>query len=111
MGKDRKNTATPAAAPAAAAIVQEQAKTPVSKRGTSSVASPVAQVWVRSHNMCAAALAAGQPAPSRKQLVEANIEAGVAYHTARTQVQLYLKASEKGTKVPSKAPKGVSFGA
>jgi hypothetical protein len=71
--------------------------------------APVAAVWVTCFNMCAAALAAGQPIPARKALLAASQAAGATFYTARTQVQAFLKASSNGTTVPTKAPRGVKF--
>lgn len=94
-----------------ATIVPPEARTPQSKRGTSTVDQPVAFVWGNSHNLCRAAIAKGEPVPSRRKLVQAAIDAGVAYYTARTQVQAYLRASNNGTQVPAKLPRGLKIGA
>lgn len=96
-------------APAPAAVIEVQAATPVSKRGKSTIQTPVATVWVTCHNMVSAAKKAGEAIPSRKALVAASIDQGIAFYTARTQVQAYLKASKNGTQVPDKLPRNVSI--
>jgi hypothetical protein len=114
--KGSKKAATPVveqvetSTPVAVAVVEAPVSaTPAQKRGTSTIGSPVAAVWVTCFNMCAAALAAGQPIPARKALLAASQAAGATFYTARTQVQAFLKASSNGTTVPTKAPRGVKF--
>jgi hypothetical protein len=96
-------------AEAQVAIVEEPVKEQTTKRGNSSVQSPVSFVWVTCLNAMAAAAAAGEAPPSRKALVTTCIDAGVAYYTARTQVQAYLKASNNGAELPAKLPRGVAI--
>jgi hypothetical protein len=100
---------TPATPATVAIVAQVQKVEPVSKRGKSSVESPVAQVWVNCHNLITAAKSAGQALPSRKALVAYSIANGIAYYTARTQVQAYLKASLNGTITPKKLPRDVQL--
>jgi len=57
------------------------------KASKSTVENPVKVVWAIAEEMKKA-----NPATTRKQLVEAALAKGVAYYTARTQVQRYLKA-------------------
>jgi hypothetical protein len=104
--EETQSAATPE--PAAAVVVVEPS-TPVNRRGNSTVKFPVAVTWVISHNMCVAARTAGEPTPARKALVNAAIEAGVGFYTARTQVQAYLKASKGGTEAPAQMPRNVSL--
>jgi hypothetical protein len=116
MAKSKKQVETAAAEPVVeqtmTATLEPVVKvTAEQKKGKSSIENPVAVVWITSHNMCLAALAAGQSVPARKALVAASIAAGAAFYTARTQVQAYLKASANGTQIPSKPPRGVKFGA
>lgn len=94
-----------------AKVVVEERVAPEQRRGKSSVESPVATVWVNSHNMFSQARANGTEPPSRKDLVRAAMDAGVSYYTARTQVQAYLKASKGGTEVPTKLPRNVAISA
>lgn len=107
----RDAASTPAAeSKPAAAVVATAVPTPKAERlKKSTVALPVAQVWVTCFNLIQAATAAGKPVPSRKFLVDTCINAGVAFYTSRTQVQAYLKASRNGSIIPAKLPKGVSF--
>lgn len=100
--------ATPPEHTAALATIQPSAPTKA-RRGKSTIQSPVAFVWANSHNLCSAAINAGQPLPSRKVLVDSAINQGIAYYTARTQVQAYLKASGGGTRAPAKLPKGLTI--
>jgi hypothetical protein len=97
------------AAVATLATIEPVVKEPVNRKGKSTTDSPVARVWLTCHNMIAAAATAGTPAPSRKHMVATCIENGIAFYTARTQVQAYLKASKGGTIVPEKLPKGLSI--
>jgi hypothetical protein len=97
------------AAAQVAVVAPAATSTPESKRGKSVVKFPVAAVWVTCMNMVAAATAAGQPVPSRTSMVAACRAQGIAFYTARTQVQAYLKASAQGTKQPAKLPREVSL--
>lgn len=105
----KRNSPAPAPAPAPAAVVVATTASTPARRGESTIAQPVAVVWVTCHNMCVAARTAGKPVPSRKALHEACFAAGVTYYTTRTQVQAYLKASNMGTTTPSKLPRGVQI--
>ena len=55
---------------------------------------PTKMVWEIAEKMKAAAAAAGEPAPKRKEVVAACIEAGIAAGTSRTQYQHWFKASK-----------------
>ena len=90
-----------------AVLVAPAPSTPESKRGKSSVQSPVAFVWANSHNLIEAAIAAGTAQPSRSALQKDAIAKGIAFYTARTQVQAYLKARAAGGGKPAKFPRGV----
>jgi len=83
--------------------------TPKQKNGKSKIEFPVAFVWMLCMNAIGAANAAGQPIPSRKSLQAQAEAAGVAFYTARTQVQEYLKQSKNGTVIPAKLPRGIKL--
>lgn len=61
----------------------------------SSVAKPTKFVWHVADEMNARARAAGQPAPSRKEVQDECIRRGVASGTARTQYQAWKKANDE----------------
>lgn len=106
--KQSTTAAAPVAAPApapVAQIVHTVAATP-QRRGESTVAKPVAVVWVTCYNLCSTVT----PQPSRKSLMAACINAGVTYYTARTQVDAYLRAPKGDNGVPLKLPQGVVIG-
>ena len=60
-------------------------------RGQSTVRKPVRAV----HTKCAELLAAN-PSMRRKDLIQACVDSGITYYTARTQVQEFLKAHRGG---------------
>jgi hypothetical protein len=100
-------TTTPAqdttpAGPALAVLAPTTASTPA-RRGDSTIAMPVATVWLHCFNT---GLAKGA-APARKVLVAECVGLGVAYYTARTQVDAYLRATKGNTVRPDKTPKGL----
>jgi hypothetical protein len=64
----------------------------------SSVAKPTKFVWHVADRMMAEAEAAGEPAPSRKQVQDECIRLGVASGTARTQYQAWKTARDNATK-------------
>lgn len=102
-----KRTQAPATTPAPAAVVVPTTASTPARRGNSTIPTPVAQVWVTCHNACTKARNEGTAVPARKVLVGMCIDLGVAYYTARTQVQAYLKASLGGTVNPTKLPRAV----
>lgn len=61
----------------------------------SSVIKPTKFVWHVADEMNARAAAAGQPAPSRKEVQDECIRRGVASGTARTQYQAWKKARDE----------------
>jgi hypothetical protein len=61
----------------------------------SSVEKPTKFVWHVADRMVGAALAAGLPAPSRKEVQDECIRLGVASGTARTQYQAWKKANDE----------------
>ncbi len=61
----------------------------------SSVEKPTKFVWHVADRMIAAAAAAGQAAPSRKEVQDECIRLGVASGTARTQYQAWKKANDE----------------
>lgn len=60
----------------------------------SSILKPTKQVWHIADEMVAAALAAGKPAPSRKEVQDECVRRGIASGTARTQYQAWKKAND-----------------
>jgi hypothetical protein len=93
-----------------ATVVVSAPVTPTVKKGNSSVANPVATVWVTCANMCFTPTGAPvATTPTRAQLHNACSAMGVAYYTTRTQVQAFLRASVGGTVVPTVTPKYVVF--
>jgi hypothetical protein len=60
----------------------------------SSVERPVKRVWAIADEMIAAALAAGLPKPSRKEVQDECVARGIASGTARTQYQAWKKAND-----------------
>lgn len=53
----------------------------------STIPTPTKMVFIIADRMVAEAVAAGQPAPRRKDVIKACEDAGVAHNTARTQYQ------------------------
>lgn len=93
----------------AATVAPAAPSTPQQKKGKSTLAMPVAVVWAYCINAIASAKAEGKSTPARKDLVNGCIANGVAYYTARTQVQAYLKASGNGAHAPAKLPRGLNL--
>lgn len=60
----------------------------------SSVIKPVKFVWAVADEMNAAALAAGRPAPTRKEVQDECVRRGVASGTARTQYQAWKRSRD-----------------
>lgn len=75
----------------------EKPKNPL--RGHSTVDGPVNLTWVIADRMFAAARAAGEPKPKRKDVQAAAMAEGVAYYTARTQYQAWFAHTDRGTKL------------
>jgi len=106
MGKtNKKKQATPVATPAVetpAVVESKPVETPKEeakkvrgdnvKAAKSTVANPVRVV-----HQLVAELVKANPEVRRRDLVEAAIEAGCAYYTARTQVQVALKEMKATT--------------
>ena len=65
----------------------------------SDIEDPVEYVWLRCDQLAAAAIAEGKPLPRRKDVTEQLIVEGVAYHTARTQYQLWHKHTSGGKRL------------
>lgn len=63
-------------------------------RNQSEVVGPCSLTWEIAIRMHEAAKEAGEAAPSRKQVLEACVEEGVTYNTARTQYQAWFKANK-----------------
>lgn len=85
------------AADALANVQQTATVTPNGKEWirASSVAKPTKFVWHVADEMNERAIAAGQPAPTRKQVQDECIRRGVASGTARTQYQAWKKANDE----------------
>lgn len=64
----------------------------------SSVIKPTKFVWHVADEMNARAAAAGQPAPTRKEVQDECVRRGVASGTARTQYQAWKKATDDARK-------------
>jgi len=100
------DTPAPVGEPAPVATYTKPPKVaPADRRGTSTVQYPVATV----HALCIGAThKAGGEAPARKALTALCVGAGVAYNTARTQVQAYLqwrgRCVQAGTVLPHPVP-------
>lgn len=60
----------------------------------SSVPKPTKRVWHIADEMVRAALAAGKPIPSRKEVQDECVRRGIASGTARTQYQAWKKAND-----------------
>lgn len=73
----------------------------------SSAIKPTKLVWEIADRMLAEAQAAGKPAPSRKEVQDACIAAGVATGTARTQYQAWT-AARKNTQANAEAARAAS---
>lgn len=69
-----------------------------SLRGTSDIDSPVAVTWDTAEQMWAEAKENGEK-PRRVDVVNAAIEKGVAYYTARTQYQAWFTHTNGGEKL------------
>lgn len=72
-----------------------------SLRGTSEIDSPVAYVWQKAEEMFRTAAEDGAPEPRRKDVIQACVDDGVAYYTARTQYQSWFSATNKGERAIS----------
>ena len=75
------------------------AKTPKAIKRRSDIEDPVEYVWMRCDQIAAAAQADGASLPRRKDVTELLVLEGVAYHTARTQYQLWYAHTSKGTRL------------
>lgn len=64
----------------------------------STVASPTKLVWHIADQMVKEAAQAGRPPPTRAQVVEQCLAAGIAWNTARTQYQAWSQAVRAGIK-------------
>ena len=93
-----------AAAPAAKFVKPAKVE-PVNRRGHSSIDNPVGNTWVA----CLLATAANSgELVTRREYTAAAIDLGVAYYTARTQVNRYLQWEAAGR--IGKLPRGVVLG-
>lgn len=103
MAKSTKKTATPTA------TIQVQAPSGVAAEDRltkSTVKHPVARVWVECYNATAAA--GGEP-PKRAELHKLCHEVGIAYGTARTQVDKFLRWHRNGAPAEG-LPRDVTIG-
>lgn len=63
----------------------------------STVVKPTKMVWHVADEMIAAAIDAGKPLPSRKEVQDECVRRGIASGTARTQYQAWKKANDNAT--------------
>ena len=103
-----KKQAKDAAPPAATAVfVKPETVAPANRKGASTIDNPVGETWIT----CINATAANDGAmPERKVLNQAAMDRGVAYYTARTQVQAYRKWFVAGADPTQGLPRGVVSG-
>jgi hypothetical protein len=102
----REELAAEQAAGVTAVFIKPETVTPANRRGASTVDNPVGVTWV----LCMNATAAAGSMPERKHLHKIVMEAGVAYYTARTQVQAYRKWVAAGSDPTQGLPRGVTIG-
>jgi len=98
MSKTQKETNS------AATFVEPVKVTPESKKGSSTITFPVAHVWVKCLNMTSDNN--GDLLPRSKYIKEV-IAMGVAYYTARTQVDRYIRWVNGDLSI--KLPRGVQI--
>lgn len=79
--------------------------TPKVRKGTSTIANPVGNMWVGCIN---ATIQNGNHLHPRKVYHQVGITMGVTYYTVRTQVNRYLQWVHGGS-VPTQLPKGVTL--
>ena len=102
MAKKTPPAKTAPEATATATFVAPERVAPENRRGASTVDYPIARTWVMCLNMTEEN---GGTPPARRDLNKAGQEMGVAYYTARTQVQAYLKWFNEGS--VGATPRGV----
>ena len=110
MTKRTKRTApkeaAPNASPAAVAVfTKPEPVAPANRKGESTVDNPVGVTWV----LCLNATTEAGSMPARKDLTRLAIDAGVAYYTARTQVQRFRRWVADGAD-PKDLPRGINLG-
>lgn len=88
-------------APATATFTKPERVAPAQRKGNSTVANPVGVTWVHCLN---------NPGSTRAQLTKGAQALGVAYYTARTQVDRFIRW-DRGGRDPKGLPQGVSVGA
>ena len=92
---------------AVAVFIKPVTVTPANRRGSSTIDNPVGETWIT----CINATAANDGAmPERKVLHQLVMDRGVAYYTARTQVQAYRKWFTAGADTAQGLPRGVVIG-
>lgn len=83
-------------------------------RGKSAHANPVAAVWKLAHDMFLAALNVkkGETAvkPRRKDVVQAGVDAGIAFYTVRTQYQSWFRFTNGGENMITATTEGLPKG-
>ena len=102
----REEMAAEKAAGVTAVFIKPETVTPANRRGSSTVDNPVGVTWV----LCLKATAEAGSMPERKHLHKIVMDAGVAYYTARTQVQAYRRWVGNGSDPLSGLPRGVTIG-
>ncbi len=100
-----KRTKAPKAPKAVATFEAPVRVAPADRRGRSTVDNPVGVIWVTCINLTVAN--DGVP-PVRRDLHVAVMGAGVAYYTARTQVQKFLKWHREGMAAEG-LPRGITI--
>ncbi len=102
MARTKKATTAPTAA---ATFTKPVPVTPAQRKGSSTIENPVGHTWVACLNLTAKN---GHQLAARKDYHRAAIALGVAYYTARTQVNRYLQWAHAGSE-PTNMPRGVAL--
>ena len=106
--KQAKKAAPEAAADSGLAVfIKPETVAPANRKGASTIDNPVGETWITCINATAAN---GGAMPERKVLHQLVMERGVAYYTARTQVQAYRKWFTSGADTAQGLPRGVVIG-
>lgn len=90
-GAGAKLLVAPAEVPVEELVVEEGAAPVVKARNASTVESPTRRVWAIADELHAA-----NPDVRRKDIMAACEAAGIAFFTARTQIQKWMKAKKEG---------------
>lgn len=101
MAKTNTRTRTPKAPKAT--FTKPVTITPADRAGSSTCDNPVGVTWV----LCLNAMGEAGHMPARKDLNRMVLDAGVAYYTARTQIQKFRRWVADGAD-PKGLPRGVT---